>query len=380
MTPTNASGPDKLRILAVEDSRAYQEKLLQALGSDYDLTVLPTAEDGEAWLSQQTRSPPDLLLLDVILPGMDGIAFLARLRANDAFSNLSVIVISSHSEIEEKRRAFLLGVLDFISKPYQEEELQLRVRVHSQATLARKRLAHETHFLEEQIREQSAENLRARDAIILGLSDLAATRDNETGLHLHRTQYYVQTIVEALPEHPELASEVDGMDLDLVVRSAPLHDIGKVGVPDAILHKPGPLTARERKIMQEHTTIGHAVLRKADTTSALRPVLRYASTIALYHHEKWDGSGYPFGISGKSIPIEARVMALADVFDALVTRRVYKPAFSPDTTIKLMREGRGGHFDPRLLDLFLSRSDHFVEYARLHPESVVAGSSKKRRS
>ena len=366
-------GNYRFRILAIEDSTLYQRELQIALGSDCDLTILASAEAGEAWLYKHVKDPPDLVLLDVVLPGADGIAFLEKIRANKLFDDLPVIIMTELSEMEKKRRAFQLNVVDFITKPYHAEEVQLRIRAHSHAAMARRWLAVQNRQLEERVRAQVSEITRTRDAIIICMANLAETRDNETGKHIQRTQFYVQTLVDAAVYHQGLARELDGMDLELIIRSAPLHDIGKVGIPDSILRKPGALDPAERKEMERHTEIGRDVLIQAERISEATTLLRHARRIALCHHEKWDGSGYPQGLAGKSIPIEARIMALADVFDALITRRVYKAAYSVDKSLDIMRQGIGSHFDPELMEVFLSKMDRMVEFAMANPEPDAGG-------
>ena len=363
----------RFRILAVEDSALYQHELRLALSPVCDLVILASAEEGEAWLNNHLDYLPDLVLLDVVLPGIDGIAFLERIRAHAAYHNLPVIIMTELSEIDQKRRAFQLDVVDFITKPYHAEEVQLRIKAHTHAAMARKWLTVQNRLLEERVQAQVAEITHTRDAIIICMANLAETRDNETGKHIQRTQFYVKTLIEAAIANPALSQELEGMDLDLIARSAPLHDIGKVGIPDAILQKPGPLDATERKTMQRHTDIGRDVLIQAERISEATALFRHARRIAFCHHEKWDGSGYPQGLAGRTIPVEARIMALADVFDALITRRVYKAAYTVEKSIEIMTQEMAGHFDPALLKVFLLKIDPMVGFALANPEPLTGG-------
>lgn len=205
-----------------------------------------------------------------------------------------------------------------------------------------------------------------RDAAILAIASLAETRDNETGAHILRTQEYVYALGVYLQKNPRFSQELSNENLELIYKSAPLHDIGKVGIPDAILLKPGKLTTEEFEIMKGHPVIGRKAIEKAEEQVGVLPFLAYAKEISQGHHEKWDGSGYPSGLKGDAIPISARLMALADVYDALITKRVYKPAFSHEKSRDIILEGKGKHFDPDIVDAFVAIEDRFLEIAAAH--------------
>jgi len=224
-------------------------------------------------------------------------------------------------------------------------------------------MATHTNEMIKQIRERTDELHRTRDTTILTLASLAETRDNETGAHILRTQRYVKALAMHLKSHPKFSNELDDGTIDLLYKSAPLHDIGKVGIPDAILLKPGKLTDEEFEIMKQHATIGADALKVAEEELGSNSFLRLARTISLTHHEKWNGSGYPAGLCGDEIPVSGRLMALADVYDALITKRVYKPAFSHEKAMSIIHEGRGTHFDPDIVDALDAIEDQFISIA-----------------
>ena len=234
---------------------------------------------------------------------------------------------------------------------------------------ARDILSDQNAFLESEVARRMHENQLIQQVSIHALARLAETRDPETGKHLHRTQEYVRTLAEGLRSHPRFAHYLDQKTIDALVQSAPLHDIGKVGIPDHVLLKPGKLTPDEWEIMKTHAVLGCNAIAQAEADAA-KPVgfLAIAKLIARSHHEKWNGSGYPDGLAGDDIPIAARLMALADVFDALTCKRIYKPAFSFDEACRIIVEGKGAHFDPDVVDAFIQRYDRFTAIAREHAE------------
>lgn len=225
-------------------------------------------------------------------------------------------------------------------------------------------MARHTNEMVRRIRERTEELQRTRDVTILTLASLAETRDNETGAHILRTQRYVKALAVHLRDHPRRSDVMDDETIDLLYKSAPLHDIGKVGIPDAILLKPGKLTEEEYAVMKEHPRIGAAALKVAEDELGGNSFLNYAREISLSHHEKWDGSGYPHGLKGEDIPLSGRLMAVADVYDALISKRVYKPAFSHQEAMAILHEGRGRHFDPALIDAVDAVEMEFCEIAR----------------
>jgi response regulator RpfG family c-di-GMP phosphodiesterase len=229
-------------------------------------------------------------------------------------------------------------------------------------------MALHTNEMIRRIRERTHELNRTRDVTILTLASLAETRDNETGAHILRTQRYVRALAQHLSDQPRYTDVLDEETIDLLYKSAPLHDIGKVGIPDDILLKPGKLTDEEFVIMKTHASLGADALKIAEESLGSNSFLNLAREIALTHHEKWDGSGYPSGLKGDEIPLSGRLMAVADVYDALISKRIYKPAFSHDKAMGILREGRGGHFDPDVVDALNAIEDQFVEIAETYSD------------
>ena len=231
-------------------------------------------------------------------------------------------------------------------------------------------MASHTNKMIKQIRERTDELNNTRDVTILTLASLAEARDNETGAHLLRTQRYVKALAQELRTHARFSDELDDETIELLYKSAPLHDIGKVGIPDAILLKPGKLTDDEFEIMKGHAKIGADALDIGEAQLGTSSFLSFARSIALTHHEKWDGSGYPAGLRGDDIPVSGRLMAIADVYDALISKRVYKPAFSHDKAMEIIRKGRGSHFDPDIVDALNTIEDQFIEIADQFSDTI----------
>ncbi|KIL96977.1 Response regulator [Paramagnetospirillum magnetotacticum MS-1] len=316
-----------------------------------------------------------------MMPGMDGYAVLERLRSDPETHDIPVIFITAMNATEDEERGFALGAVDYITKPIVPAIVLARVRTHLELKRARDRLSSQNDWLEQEVARRMSENLLIQDLSVRALACLAEARDNETGHHIIRTQAYVDLLARRLANHERFHQALVGPRLGMVVKAAPLHDIGKVGIPDAILLKPGRLTPDEFEVMKTHPAIGadaisramDQALAQADNKMAAQAgeafsFLKVAHEISIGHHEKWDGSGYPTGLSGEAIPVSARLMALADVFDALICRRVYKAAMSIEDATAIIAEGRGRHFDPDVVDAFLSRRDDFVEIARRHAD------------
>jgi len=360
----------------VDDIPALLTLLSELLtGAGYSVRQAPSGELA-LWTAQMR--PPEIILLDVRMPGMNGMEVCRQLKANPATADVPIIFLSAMNESVDKVQGLALGAVDYITKPYQPEEVLARVNTHITLARYRKALEAERSNLEQHVRERTAdleavaESLRAseremsnlQEALIVAMASLAETRDNETGAHIMRTQNYVQALALELAHHPKFADFLTPDTIDLLFKTAPLHDIGKVGIPDHILLKPGKLTPAEFEIMKTHTTLGRNII--AETEHRLRTsnrFLKLAESTTLSHHEKWNGSGYPQGLAGDAIPISARMMAIADVYDAIISRRVYKEAMGHDVAVKIIREGRGIHFDPDMADAFLRITEVFRDIA-----------------
>ncbi|NMG28727.1 response regulator [Aromatoleum evansii] len=375
----NLSAMDEPTILIVDDTPQNLTVLGELL---QPLCRVRAANSGERALRVANTAPrPDLILLDVMMPGLDGYEVLGRLREDPATRDIPVIFVTAMDAAENEERGLKLGAVDYIVKPFSPAIVLARVATHLELKRARDRLSAQNNWLEREISRRMAENLLIQDLGIRALACLAEARDNETGLHIIRTQSYVETLGRHLGNHPRFAEALAGTQLELIVKAAPLHDIGKVGIPDSILLKPGPLDAREWEIMKTHPLIGTAAISKAmeealadasDDVAEHAPgafaFLKVANEIAGGHHEKWDGSGYPQALEGDAIPVSARLMALADVFDALISRRVYKPPMPLEQATDIILAGRGRHFDPDVVDAFLACRDEFASIATRYAE------------
>ncbi|MFO1422764.1 MAG: two-component system response regulator [Candidatus Competibacteraceae bacterium] len=354
-------------ILVVDDTPENLSLLSELLQPHYQVRA---ANSGRRALQVAASAPrPDLILLDVMMPEMDGYTVLARLRDDPATAAIPVIFVTALDRSSDEERGLALGAVDYISKPIKPALVLARVKIHLDLKAARDWLQDRNAVLEAEVMRRLKENLLIQEVSIRALAHLAEIRDPETGNHLRRTQSYVQVLALHLRTHPRFAAFLTAQNIQALVKSAPLHDIGKVGIPDHILLKPGKLTPEEYAIMQTHSRLGRDAIEMAERDTD-QPVefLHLAKDIAHYHHEKWDGSGYPDGLAGEAIPIPARLMALADVFDALISQRVYKAPLPFEDAVAVIREGRGAHFDPAVVDAFLARLDDFKAIANRHAD------------
>ncbi|TCK05636.1 response regulator [Marinobacterium mangrovicola] len=354
---------NRYTLLIVDDEPINISVLSDILKDKYRILA---ARNGEQALTRARGDiTPDLILLDIMMPEMDGYEVCRRLKQDPQTAEIPVIFVTAMTQELDESAAFDVGAVDYITKPVRPAIVQARVRAQLELQWHRRRLSDDNRRLDEMVRERTAELYNTQQVTIHAMATLAETRDNETGNHIRRTQYYVKTLAEALREmgdYPELTDE----NIDLLYRSAPLHDIGKVGIPDAILLKPGKLDDAEFTIMKTHAELGGAAIDEAEK-SLCNPdnsFLRYARQIAYCHHEKWDGSGYPQGLKGEDIPLAGRLMALADVYDALISRRAYKEPFTHERARELLLEGKGKHFDPAVVEAFLKVENSFIDIAK----------------
>ncbi|WP_447749161.1 HD domain-containing phosphohydrolase [Pseudomonas nicosulfuronedens] len=365
----NAPGPVvRPTILIVDDAPENLTLLSELLKLLYRVKA---ARNGEKALQiAQSDEPPDLILLDVMMPGMDGFEVCRRLRDDARTRHIPVIFITAQNTADEEIRGLELGAVDYLTKPINPPTVLMRVDNQLRIKAAADFLRDQNEFLEREVQRRTRELTAIQDVTILAMASLAETRDNETGNHIRRTQHYVSALAEHLQQHPRFAAELDMETRKLLFKSAPLHDIGKVGIPDHILLKPGRLTPEEFELMKRHTTLGVDALQKAEERLGMDvPFLRLAKQIAAGHHEKWDGSGYPKGLAGEAIPLSARLMALADVYDALISKRVYKSPMSHTSAVEYIQSQRGRHFDPDVTDAFLALKEEFRSIAERFNDS-----------
>ncbi|SDY29389.1 putative two-component system response regulator [Allochromatium warmingii] len=363
-------------ILIVDDSPENLAVLSELLQTDYRVRAATSGD--KALRVVKTAPKPDLILLDVMMPEMDGYEVFARLRADTETRDIPVIFVTAMDSTEAEIRGLDVGAVDYIAKPIVPPILRARVHTQLELKQARDWLANQNAYLEVELARRMSENLAVQDVSIHALAHLAEIRDPETGNHLRRTQGYVHALAEQLANHPRFRDFLNPRAIDLLVKSAPLHDIGKVGIPDHILLKAGKLTPEEWDIMKTHAKLGRDAIEQAER-DVDRPLdfLVMAKDIAHYHHERWDGGGYPEGLAGDAIPIAARLMALADVFDALISQRVYKPPMSFEDAYTIIAAGRGTHFDPDVVDAFIARFDEFCQIAIRYGEAETAALAQR---
>lgn len=349
-------------VLIVDDTPENLTMLYSLLKDQYRVLVANSGERALQLLSAEAL--PDLVLLDVLMPGIGGIEVCRQMKGNTHTAGIPVIFLTAMVEREAEQAGFDAGAVDYIIKPFSPLVVLARVRTHLKLKAAADFLQDQAAFLQKEVEKRTQEVQVIQDVTIMAMASLAETRDHETGNHIRRTQNYVRLLALQLRSHPRFQHFLDEQTIALLYKSAPLHDIGKVGIPDNILLKPGALTVEEFEIMKTHTILGRDAIAEAEKLlDAPSSFLRLAREIANYHQEKWDGSGYPEGLVGDAIPISARLMAVADVYDALISRRVYKPPYPHATAVRMIQEGRGHHFDPDIVDAFLRAADDFNQIA-----------------
>ncbi|MEI6413311.1 MAG: two-component system response regulator [Pseudomonadota bacterium] len=349
-------------LLVIDDSPDILTIVNELLKHDYRLKA---AIDGEKGLCLATTEPrPDLILLDILMPGLNGHEVCRRLKADPATRDIPVIFLTAMQDEADEEAGFMIGAVDYIAKPISGPILRARIRNHLGTKRNTDFIKGKNVFLVNEVIKRARELEFIQDVTILAMTSLAETRDNETGNHIRRTQHYVRVLAQQLHRHPRFSLLLTRTNIELIHKSAPLHDIGKIGIPDAILLKPGRLTASEFAVMKTHTTLGKEAIEQAERQMGRSvPFLAFAKEITLSHQERWDGKGYPQGLAGDRIPISARLMAVADVYDALISRRVYKPPMTHEQAATIIAEGRGVHFDPDIVEAFLAIQDQFCEIA-----------------
>ncbi len=360
--------PAKPTVLIVDDSPAN----LSLLGSLlHKLYTVKAVNHGHKALNVVDEEQPDLILLDIMMPDIDGYEVCRRLKANSFTQHIPVIFLTSKTEIEHEELGMSLGAVDYITRPINPAILLSRVRAHYLDAFNAKTLRVNNEYLEYEVSKRTRELAALQQATILALAALAEVRDADTGNHLRRTQNYVRVLGTQLRQHPRFAHFLAGDRVEMLCKCAPLHDIGKVGIPDHILLKPGRYEPHEFEIMKTHPKLGRDALAQAQAVASESiEFLEIAKHIIYSHHEKWDGSGYPQGLVGEAIPIAARLMALADVYDALISRRVYKAGLPHNQAMQLIVDGRGTHFDPDVVDAFVTSHAEFQDIAARFADSA----------
>jgi putative two-component system response regulator len=329
-------------IFIVDDNNTNLLAAKMALDGTYRAFALPSAEK---MFKLGEKIMPDLILLDLNMPEMDGFEAMQALKGDERLAQVPVIFLTAKNDEASEIRGFEMGALDFINKPFS-------------APILLKRIEHHLHT--DRLIKESQQAVRdIHNATISVIADLVESRDKVTGGHIERTQLYLELLVGELLRSGRFSEEIAGWDLTVLLPSAQLHDVGKINVSDAILNKPGKLTDEEFRLIKRHPAEGEEIVEKIMSKTKDDGFLRHAKLFAGYHHEKYDGSGYPRGLSGDEIPLQGRLMAVADVYDALVTERPYKAAFSHDAAVEIIRDGSGAHFDPKIVEAFLGVSEDF---------------------
>ena len=368
---------EKATVLVVDDTPNDLSLIANLLRDDYRVQV---ARNGESCISiAGADKAPDLILLDIMMPELDGYEVCMRLKANPATRSIPVIFLTGKTSVEDEQKGFELGAVDYITKPVSPAIVRARVATHLALKTRADFLLSKNDFLEEEIDKRDRAMTAIQDVTILAMASMAETRDSETGNHIRRTQHYVQALAEKLKANPRFSAFLTEGNINTLFKSAPLHDIGKVGIPDRILLKPGAFTPQEFEIMKTHTTLGWDAINNAELMLGTKAeFLTMAKDIALSHQEKWDGSGYPQGLKGDAIPVSARLMAVADVYDALISRRVYKEGMPHEAAVAIIQQGKGQHFDPDMVDAFTGIHEEFRAIAARFVDSDVDMQSKAR--
>lgn len=365
LTPVAQITGNQGHVLIVDDEPPNQLILEDLLAPHFAVQIAGHGREALALLKVSAQI--DLILLDILMPEMDGFEACQKIKADPSLRDIPVLFLSSLTSAADEEHGLSLGAEDFIHKPFSPAVVLARVRSHIELARSRKLLRQQNADLELKVQERTRALLhetqlvlRAQESTINSLCALAELRDNETGGHIRRTQNYVRALATRLSTSPCFSSELSEETIAMLFMSAPLHDIGKVAIPDAILLKPGKLTADEWVVMKKHAQYGRDALIQAEKDMGDSvSFLRYAREIAYGHHEKWDGTGYPQGLSGASIPLSARIMAVADVYDALISKRVYKPKMAHERAVEILQRGRGKHFDPDIIDGLMDVVDEF---------------------
>lgn len=336
-------------ILIVDDNTTNLRIAENALKPTYKVTLLKSGEQAIKFLA---KNIPDLILLDIKMPGMDGFETIKKIKENPKTTYIPVIFLTALSETESEINGLQLGAADFITKPFVPEVMLRRVSMQIE-------LSEYRHSLERLVKEKTLLVEKLQDAIVISITELVEFRDELTGGHARRSGEYFKLLVNNLCKHKKYKDVISEEYKNNMFRAAPLHDVGKIGINDNILLKTGMLDNKEYEFMKQHTTLGGLAFDKALEEIPNNELLQTAKEIAFYHHEYWDGTGYPNGLSREDIPLSARIMAIADVYDAITNRRSYKEASSHDEAVEIIKGYRGTHFDPEIVDIFLECSDGF---------------------
>jgi putative two-component system response regulator len=360
MDKNEASKPNRQTVAIVDDNVTNLKIAHSILHSHYETYALPSAK---VMFDLLQKIVPDLILLDIEMPVMNGYETIRKLKADTNLSRIPVIFLTSRSDEGSELEGLSLGAIDYITKPFSASLLLRRISNHLLISAQERELENYNKNLMQMVDEKTQKILQMQFAILNVVAEMVEFRDLKTGGHIGRTQQYLDLLVKRMLQDGVYRNEVSSWDLTFLIPSAQLHDVGKIAISDIILNKPGKLTPEEFEIMKTHVTRGVEAIEKLEKETQQHDFLYHAKCFAGYHHEKWDGSGYPNGIYGKNIPLQGRLMAIADVYDALISARPYKEAMPLSTAKSIILEGEDKHFDPTLISVFRNVVDGFEEIA-----------------
>jgi putative two-component system response regulator len=360
----------RTKVMVVDDNIANLKIAKNTLSDAFDVFTVPSAAKMFDLLE---RNQPSMILLDIDMPEMDGYTAIKVLKENPATREIPVIFLTAMSDPKSELEGLTLGAIDYIAKPFLPSLMLKRVEVHLMVENQKHKLEEQARILEEQrrclldfnenlqrmVEEKTGKVLELQDALLKTVADLVESRDDITGGHVARTKHGLSVLVSALEDLGLYREQMEDWDMSLLLQSSLLHDVGKISISDRILNKPGKLTPEEFEEMKKHAAFGVKIIEKMEAGTTESDFLKYARIFAGTHHEKWDGSGYPNGLSGEDIPLQGRLMAIVDVYDALISERPYKKAFSHEQAVRIILAGRGTHFDPVLTDVFEQVADQF---------------------
>jgi putative two-component system response regulator len=345
------------KIVLVDDSPIVLKLARNALMNRYDVFTMPSVEKMFQFLE---HTLPDLILLDILMPETNGYEAIELLKKNSSTREVPVIFLTSQSDAESELEGLSLGAVDYIVKPFSPQLLLKRIEIHMLLEEQRLELRNLNDNLLEMVEQKTGAVLELQRAVLATMSNLVEYRDDITGGHVERTEHCLNLLVKTMVDKKVCNDILKTWDINLFLQSAQLHDVGKIAIRDSVLKKPGKLTPEEFEEMKKHTTFGETVIEKIQQNTKESMFLSHAKIMAGTHHEKWDGTGYPRGIAGSNIPLQGRLMAIVDVYDALVSARPYKEAFSHRQAVQIIESESGSHFDPILIDVFLASSESFL--------------------
>ena len=357
------SSAEKKIIFLVDDDVTNLTIGKKALSGTYNVITL---DSGARLFSMLEKVTPDLILLDVNMPAMGGYEVIRTLKSSDSnhrYANIPVIFLTALMDEKSELEGLSLGAIDYITKPFSVPLLLQRIDVHLLVESQKKELVNFNNNLQEMVDDRTEAIVKLKNAFLSTMAELVESRDSITGGHIDRTQMYMKVMIDAMRRLRVYERELSELNEDGILISCMLHDVGKISIKDAILNKPGKLTEDEFESMKAHTTFGEQIIQNIKNKTEDSEFLEYARIFAISHHEKWDGSGYPKGLKAEEIPLLGRIMAIVDVYDALVEERPYKPPFTHEKAVQIILEGKGLHFDPKLVDLFTDVNEEFLKVA-----------------